>query len=84
MVFRMSEKRYEIKPVEELPRRRLRRETVYDELVEDFLKSKVKLAEISIEGKSSKTLISGLRSRVKGKAVSVHLIAGKVYLEKTE
>jgi len=82
-MFKMSEKKYVIKPVEELPRRRMRRETVYDELVNDFLRSDVKLAEISIEGKTPKTIISGLRSRVKGKGVSVHLIAGKIFLEKT-
>ena len=45
----MSEKKYTIKPVKELPKRRLRRETVYDELVSDSLETGEKYAEVSAE-----------------------------------
>jgi len=78
----MSEKKYTIKPVKELPKRRLRRETVYDELVSDFLKSKEKYAEVSVEGKKSATVLSALRKRAKDKGVIARTIAGKIYLER--
>ena len=78
----MSKKKYTIKPVKELPRRRLRRETLYDELVDDFLKSGEKYAEVSVEGKKSATVLSALRKRVKGKGIVVRSISGKVYLER--
>ena len=78
----MSEKKYTIKPVKELPKRRLRRETVYDELVSDFLESGEKYAEVSVEGKKSATLLSALRKRAKGKGIVVRSIRGKVYLER--
>ena len=75
-------KKYKIKPVKELPRRRLRRETLYDELVDDFLKSGEKYAEVSVEGKKSATVLSALRKRAKVKGITVRSISGKVYLER--
>lgn len=78
----MSEKKYTIKPVKELPPRRFRRETLYDELVEDFLESGEKYAEVSVEGKKPATVISALRKRVIGEGIVVRSIGGKVYLER--
>ena len=60
----------------------MRRETVYDELVSDFLESGEKYAEVSVEGKKSATLLSALRKRVQGKGIVVRSIRGKVYLER--
>ena len=78
----MSEKKYTIKPVKELPPRRLRRVMVYDELVSDFLESGEKYAEVSVEGKKPATVLSGLRKRAKDKGIVVRSIAGNVYLER--
>ena len=78
----MSEKKYTIKPVKELPTRRLRRQMVYDELVSDFLESGEKYAEVSVEDKKSATVLSALRKRAKGKGIVVRSIGGKVYLER--
>jgi len=74
--------KYTIKPVKELPPRRFRRVTLYDEIVEDFLKSGEKYAEISVEGKKPATVLSALRKRAKDKDFVVRSIAGKVYLER--
>jgi len=65
-----------------LPRRRLRREPLYDDLVDDFVKSGEKYAEVSVEGKKSATVLSALRKRAKGKRITVRSISGKVYLKK--
>lgn len=78
----MSKRKYTIKPVKELPRRRLRREPLYDDLVDDFLKSGEKYAEVSVEGKKPATVLSALRKRAKGKGITVRSISGKVYLER--
>jgi len=78
----VSEKKYIIKPVTELPKRRLRRETMYDDLMTDFLKSKEKYAEVEVKGKKSATVLSALRKRVKGKGIVVRSIGEKVYLER--
>jgi len=78
----LSEKKYTIKPVKELPPRRLRRITIYDDLINDFLKSREKYAEIEVEGKKSATLLSAVRKRAKGKGIVVRSIGGKVYLER--
>jgi len=81
-VIELSGKKYTIKPVKELPPRRLRRMTVYDDLIGDFLKSGEKYAEVSVEGKKSATVLSALRKRVKGKEIVARSIGGKVYLER--
>ena len=60
----------------------MRGETVYDELVSDFLESGEKYAEVSLEGKKPATVISALRKRAKGKGIVVRSIGGKVYLER--
>ena len=78
----MGEKKYVLKPVKELPKRKLRRETIYDDLIDDFIKSKEKYVEVSVEGKKSGTVLSALRKRAKGKGVIARSIAGKVYLER--
>lgn len=78
----MSKKKYTIKPVKKLPPRRFRRETLYDELVSDFLESGEKYAEVSVEGKKSATVLSALRKRAKDKGIVVRSIAGKLYLER--
>lgn len=78
----MSEKKYTIKPVKKLPKRRLRRAIVYDELVSDFLESGEKYAEVSVKGKKTGTLVSALRKRAKDKPIKVRSIGGKVYLER--
>ena len=77
----MSEK-YKIKPVKELPKRRLRRVQIYDDLVSDFLELEEKYAEVSVEDRKPATVISALRKRAKDKPFKVRSIAGKVYLER--
>ena len=79
----MAEKKYTLKPVKELPQRRFRRETIYDDIVEDFLESNEKYAEVTVEGKKPETLLSALRKRAKNKNLKVMKLSGKVYLERT-
>lgn len=78
----MSEKRYKIKPVDELPPRRVRRARIYDDLISDFLESDFKYAEVSVESKKTATVVSALRKRAKGKGIVVRSRRGKIYLER--
>ena len=72
--------KYTITPVKELPPRRFRREKVYDEIIEEFLASGVKYAEVTVEGKRPATVLSALRKRAKYKGLVVSSRTGKVYL----
>jgi len=75
--------RFELKPVNELPKRRLRREPMYDEIISNFLQSDMKYAEVSVENKKPATVLSALRKRAKDKGITVRSLGGKVYLERT-
>jgi len=78
----LDEKKYVLKPVKELPKRRLRRETVYDDLVDEFLASKEKYVEVLMENKKPATVLSALRKRAKNKKIIVRSMGGKIYLER--
>ncbi len=75
--------KFELKPVNELPKRRLRREPMYDEIISNFLQSDMKYAEVSVENKKPATVLSALRKRAKDKGITVRSLGGKVYLERT-
>lgn len=73
---------YTLKPIKELPPRRLRRQMIYNDIVDDFLKSGEKYAEVEVEGKKPATILSALRKRAKEQGITVRSISGKVYLER--
>ena len=75
--------KFELKPVNELPKRRLRREPMYDEIISNFLQSDMKYAEVLVENKKPATVLSALRKRAKDKGITVRSLGGKVYLERT-
>jgi len=75
--------KFELKPVNELPKRRLRREPMYDEIISNFLQNDMKYAEVSVENKKPATVLSALRKRAKDKGITVRSLGGKVYLERT-
>ncbi len=75
--------KFELKPVNELPKRRLRREPMYDEIISNFLQNDMKYAEVSVENKKPATVLSALRKRAKDKGIIVRSLGGKVYLERT-
>jgi len=80
----MSEKPYKLiaETLPEVPR--LVRGSVYDELLDDFLKGKAKTVRVEYGGKSARNLMSGIRARIKRRKLGVNLAVrrGQLYLVK--
>lgn len=72
-------------PVEKIPDRKRDKSIVYDEILKEFLDSKVRYAEVTLTDKKPVTLSLALKRRLKEKAISnikVRHIGKKVYLER--
>jgi len=77
----------ELRPIEKLPESRRQVGSMYDEILEEFLKSQMKYAEVfSKKNVKTVSLGSGLKSRIKKKQlqdqVRVRVIQNRVFLEK--
>jgi len=60
---------------------------VYDEIIREFLDSKLKYAEVNLQDKKPLTIYVTLRKHLKDKGISeiaVRVINKKVYLERQE
>jgi len=80
----------ELKSIKELPRVRREAASEYDALLDQFMESQDKYAELIVKKKvKPEGLVSGLRQRIlkkegfKGK-VKVRHIQGRIYLEKLQ
>lgn len=74
-------------PVESIPGRKRNSGLVYDEIVKEFLGSKVKYAEVTLASKTPATMNAALRRHLKQKGINgvrVRYISKKVYLEREE
>jgi hypothetical protein len=72
-------------PVEKIPGRKRDGSIIYDEILKEFLSSKVRYAEVNLTEKKPVTICYALKRRLKEKAVSnvkVRYICKKVYLER--
>ncbi|MEM2094319.1 MAG: hypothetical protein QXI32_03370 [Candidatus Bathyarchaeia archaeon] len=70
---------------EELPEiQKIIKGSMYDELLDDFLKSKSKTCRVEYAGKNSKNLMSGIRARIKKRKLDIKLAirSGQLYLVK--
>ena len=81
----MSKLSFELKPVEIKPRR-FRQGSKYDPILDDFLKGKEGLVEVSAEGKSANYLRMQLNKRILLRGISeevkVSVVDDVVYMEK--
>ncbi len=71
---------------EELPEiPKIVRGSVYDELLDDFVKGKAKTSRVEYTGKNAKNLMSGIRARIKKRKLDVRLAVrkGQLYLLKS-
>ena len=76
-----------ITPVDRIPGRKREDALVYDEVIREFLDSKLKYAEVNLPNKKPQTVNVGLRYRLKKKGINqviVRFIDKKVYLERQE
>ena len=81
----MSRKPYSLIP-EELPRAGVaRRASIYDELLDDYMKGSAKSARLEYSSKSTNALMAGLRSRIRTRGLNIRVVfrKGKLYLTKT-
>ena len=64
---------------------RVIRGSVYDELLDEFMKGKAKTVRVEYSGKNAKNLMSGIRARIKKRKLDVNLAVrrGQLYLVKS-
>lgn len=76
-----------IEPVLQIPPRKKRRRSVYDEIINEFIESGLKCAEVKNVGRSPITVCTTLNLRLKErgfKNIKARLRNQKVYLEKVD
>jgi hypothetical protein len=59
--------------------------SVYDELLDEFVKGKPRTTRVEYTGKNAKNLMSGIRARIKKRKLDVRLAVrkGQLYLVKS-
>ena len=59
--------------------------SVYDELLDEFVRGKAKTTRVEYTGKNAKNLMSGIRARIKKRKLDVRLAVrkGQLYLVKS-
>ena len=80
----MSKIQYEMKPVTEKQVMPRRSSSIFDPIINEFLKSEQDLVEITVEGRTTSYMKSQLKKRLatRGIEVEVTLGYGVIYLEK--
>ncbi|GAF80615.1 unnamed protein product [marine sediment metagenome] len=81
----MSDVKFDLKPVEEKPRRKYRTGSKYDAVLDAFMKGAAELVEVSVEGKEANYLRLQLSKRIDAReigGVKASVLNGVVYLEK--
>lgn len=73
-----------LKSVEDIPRTRKARRSIYDEIIREFLYSGAKYAEVKDLGKTPLTIQSGLKNRLKRRKDNIQVLVRnkKVYLKR--
>jgi hypothetical protein len=82
----MSEIEFSIKSVEKKPRRKYRKGSKYDPIVDAFMDSSEDLVKVEVEGKDANYLRTQLKKRIDARELSdkvvVSVVNGVTYLEK--
>lgn len=81
---RMSEVKFELKPRKKKPKRKYRKGSKYDPILDAFMTGKDNLVEVSVPGKIANYLRTQLNKRieVKGLKVKTSVVNNVLYLEK--
>jgi len=84
MSIKMSEVRFDLKPVEKKPSRRYRKGSKYDPILDAFLKSPNKLVEVKVQGKDANYLRTQLNKRIEARELTLKtsVVNNVLYLEK--
>ena len=82
----MSDIEFELEPVEKKPRRRYRRGSKYDPIIDSFLNGQHNLVKVEAVGKNANHLRSLLKKRIDARDLSnkveVSVVSNNTYLEK--
>ena len=82
---KMSEIKFDLKPIEDKPSRRYRKGSKYDPILDTFVDGDEELVEVSVKGKEANYLRTQLSKRIEARdleSVKVSVINNVVYLEK--
>lgn len=83
---KMSEVKFDLKPVRRKPSRKYRKGSKYDPIIDQFMKGTETLVEVSVEGKDANYLRTQLNKRIEAKRlgdeVKVSVVNNVAYLEK--
>jgi hypothetical protein len=82
----MSEIRFQMRPVTEKRKRKVRKRSIYDPMIDQFLESGQDLVEIEVEDKKPSYVAGMLKKRiqVRGLELKATAVSDVVYLEKTQ
>lgn len=83
-----SQLKFELKPVEEKPRRKFIKKSKYDPIIDQFIESNKALVTVDVEGKNANYVRSKLDKRIELRGLQdkleVSTISGVLYLEKVK
>ena len=80
----MSEVKFKLKPIQRKPRRRYRKGSKYDPILEAFIKGTDNLVEVTVEGKDANYLRTQLNKRIEVRKLKAKtsVVNNVLYLEK--
>ena len=75
---------FDLSPVDEMPKRKYRKGSKYDPILDKFLEDKNKLVTVEVAGKDGNYVRTQLKKRIDARElnVDVSVVNNKVYLEK--
>jgi len=82
----MPEIKYEMKPVEKKRQKIIKIRSIFDPLIDAFIKSGHQLVEIAVEDKKPGYMVAQLNNRIKRRELDIEVShgGGFVYLEKKQ
>jgi hypothetical protein len=83
-VIKMSDVKFNISPVDEMPKRMYRKGSKYDPILDAFLEGNHKLVTVEVLGKDGNYIRTQLKKRAdaRGLNIDISVVNNKVYLEK--
>ena len=84
MSSKMSEVKFDLKPVEKKPSRRYRKGSKYDPILDAFVESQDTLVEVTVTGKDANYLRTQLNKRIEARDLKLKtsVVNNVLYLEK--
>ena len=83
-MIKLSGVSFDLSPVDEMPKRKYRKGSKYDPILDAFLESKDKLVTVKVPGKDGNYIRTQLKKRIdaRGLKVEVSVVNNQVYMEK--